>query len=52
MACDIGRDVYICHGSRELKVTDIKRQKTKTGYERKTTVYGCGLRMHRSIQAE
>ena len=41
MKYDPQEDTYTCHNGKRLKVSKIKKEKTKTGYERETTVYSC-----------
>ena len=41
MKYDPQSDTYTCHNGKRLKVSKIKKEKTKTGYERKTTIYSC-----------
>lgn len=41
MAYDRDRDCYICRNGKTLEVSHVKKEKTKTGYERETTVYAC-----------
>ena len=41
MNYDSQSDTYTCHNGKRLKVSKIKKEKTKTGYERETTIYSC-----------
>ena len=34
-------DSYKCRNGKELKVSGVKKEKTKTGYEREVTTYSC-----------
>lgn len=34
-------DTYTCHNGKKLTVSSVRTEKTKTGYERETTVYAC-----------
>lgn len=45
MEYDAETDTYTCHNGRKLRASHTKKEKTRTGYERETTVYlseGCG----------
>lgn len=41
MVYDEGKDTYICVNGKELRYSHIKRERSKTGYERETQVYIC-----------
>lgn len=41
MKYDEMTDIYICHAGKQLKPLYIKKQKSKSGYESKVTVYEC-----------
>lgn len=41
MEYDEGEDAYTCKNGKRLTVSGIRRQKTRSGYERETTVYSC-----------
>lgn len=41
MEYDAGTDTYTCHNGKKLKAVKVKKEKTKTGYERETTIYAC-----------
>lgn len=41
MEYDSGTDSYICHNGKRLTVSEVKKSKTKTGYEREITMYLC-----------
>ncbi len=34
-------DTYTCHNGKNLQVSHVKKEKTRTGYEREVTVYTC-----------
>lgn len=41
MEYDKDTDTYTCHNGKKLKADHIKKEKTRTGYEREVTVYAC-----------
>ena len=41
MIYDTEQDTYTCHAGKKLKAQYIKKQKSKSGYEAKVTVYEC-----------
>lgn len=41
MDYDKDTDTYTCHNGKKLEVNYIKKEKTRTGYEREVTVYTC-----------
>ena len=41
MEYDEATDTYTCHNGKKLHKESIKKEKTRTGYERETTVYTC-----------
>ena len=41
MAYDEVSDTYTCHNGKKLYADHVKKERTKTGYERETTVYIC-----------
>ena len=41
MEYDRESDTYTCHTGKILKAVRIKTDRTKTGYERETTIYSC-----------
>lgn len=41
MEYDETADTYTCHNGKKLYADHVKKEKTKTGYERETTVYVC-----------
>ena len=41
MAYDEASDTYTCHNGKKLYADHVKKEKTKTGYGRETTVYIC-----------
>ena len=41
MEYDESLDTYICHNGKKLYADHVKKEKTKTGYERDVTVYVC-----------
>ncbi len=41
MEYDKDTDTYTCHNGKKLKVDHIKKEKTRTGYEREVTMYTC-----------
>ena len=42
MAYDEDSDTYTCHNGKKLYADHVKKEKTRTGYEREVTVYVCG----------
>ncbi len=41
MEYDARQDVYICKNQKQLKVTGIRKSKSKTGYVSEKTLYSC-----------
>lgn len=41
MSYDSAKDVYVCSSGKKLKVTGIKKSKSKTGYQSEKTCYTC-----------
>lgn len=41
MSYDPQEDVYTCHNGKRLKVSGVRKEKSKTGYQRETTIYSC-----------
>ena len=41
MSYDPQEDAYTCHNGKRLKVSGVRKEKTKTGYQRETTIYSC-----------
>ena len=41
MGYDAETDTYTCYNGKTLTAIHVKTTKTKTGYERETTIYGC-----------
>lgn len=41
MIYDAASDSYTCHDGKILRVSGVKKEKTRTGYERETTIYSC-----------
>ena len=41
MAYDALTDSYTCHNGKKLTVKSVKKEKSKTGYEREKTIYSC-----------
>lgn len=41
MEYDAASDTYTCHNGKKLKAVKVTKSRTKTGYERETTIYAC-----------
>ena len=41
MEYDVEKDTYTCHAGKTIEKERIKKEKTRTGYERETVVYRC-----------
>ena len=41
MQYDAKTDTYTCHNGKKLQVTQVKKEKSRTGYEKEITIYTC-----------
>lgn len=41
MEYDAASDTYTCHNGKKLKAVKVTKSRTRTGYERETTIYAC-----------
>ena len=41
MEYDVEKDTYTCHAGKVIEKERIKKEKTRTGYERETVIYSC-----------